>query len=294
MAGLLALKAPLHAWLRRLQWKEIRAGLVLLAMTFLLLPVLPDRPVDPWGALNPAAIWVLAIIIAALSFVGYVAVRAMGDRTGITLLALAGGLASSTAVTVTLSRLSRGNDAGASVLAGGILLAGVVMVVRVLVVASLLNHALLEPLLWPLGAAVAVFAAGAWLLMLRGRKVIGQGPALGLHNPLDLGVALKLAAFIAVVMLLAKIVVERFGNTGLYLLSAASGIADVDALTLSLVRLVDEGASAATAATGIVIAVAVNSISKSAMAAVIGSPRVSVPVGVVSLAAVAAGAYFAV
>ena len=83
MVILLALKAPLHAWLRQLAWTEVRAVLILLAMTFLLLPILPNRPIDPWQAINPAEIWLLAILIAGVSFAGYVATRTMGDQTGI-------------------------------------------------------------------------------------------------------------------------------------------------------------------------------------------------------------------
>ncbi|WP_200841214.1 MgtC/SapB family protein [Geminicoccus flavidas] len=112
VVALLAPKQPLHAWLRRLAWPEIRAGLVLLAMTFLLLPLLPDRAIDPWGALNPAEIWLLAIIIAALSLVGYVAVRVIGARAGIVLQAVAGALASSTGVTLTLARMAKGRARG--------------------------------------------------------------------------------------------------------------------------------------------------------------------------------------
>ena len=81
--GLLALRGPLHRWVASLRWEEIRAALVLLAMTFLLLPILPDRTIDPWGILNPHVIWLLAIMVAGISFVGYVAVRAFGDRLGI-------------------------------------------------------------------------------------------------------------------------------------------------------------------------------------------------------------------
>jgi uncharacterized membrane protein (DUF4010 family) len=98
MAILLALKAPLHSWLRQLTWLEIRAVLILLAMSFLLLPVLPNRPVDPLGALNPAEVWLLAILIAGVSLAGYVAVRILGDEAGIAVAAVAGGVTSSTAL----------------------------------------------------------------------------------------------------------------------------------------------------------------------------------------------------
>ena len=108
---ILALKQPLHSWLRTLTWIEIRAALILLAMTFLALPLLPDRAVDPWDAINPAEIWLLAIIIAGISFVGYIAMRVMGSQSGIAVVALAGGLASSTATTLTLARLAREHPA---------------------------------------------------------------------------------------------------------------------------------------------------------------------------------------
>ncbi len=285
--GLLALKQPLHAWLRRLTWPEIRAGLVLLAMSFLLLPLLPDRPIDPWGALNPAEIWLLAIIIAALSFVGYVAVRVMGARAGIMLTALTGGLASSTAVTLTLARLSKGRGAGASVLAGGILLAGAVMIGRVLAITFALNQALVVPLAWPLGTAIVVFLVSGGFLLRRGGGE--DRPTLALQNPLELGIAFKLAAIIALIMLLAKIVGDRFGDTGLYMVAAVSGIADVDALTLSMARLGGGGASLTAAATAIGIAVAVNTAVKCMMAIVLGSASLGIQVVVASIAAIAAG-----
>src|SRR5262245_45982812 len=100
MAVLLALKEPLHGWVRRLSWLELRAVLVLLAMSFLLLPVLPNRPIDPWDAINPAEIWFLAVLIAGVSFVGYVAMKCLGEQAGVAVAALAGGLTSSTATTL--------------------------------------------------------------------------------------------------------------------------------------------------------------------------------------------------
>jgi uncharacterized membrane protein (DUF4010 family) len=93
MAILLALREPLHSWVRNVTWPEMRSVLVLLAMSFLLLPILPNRPIDPWNVLNPSEIWLLAILIAAVSFAGYVAVRFLGDRRGIAVAAIAGGMA---------------------------------------------------------------------------------------------------------------------------------------------------------------------------------------------------------
>jgi len=286
---LLALKQPLHTWVRALTWSEVRAGLVLLAMSFLALPILPNRPIDPWGAINPAEIWVLAIIIAALSFVGYGAVRIMGERSGIALMALAGGLSSSTAVTVTLARLSKGKSSGAPVLAGGILLAGAVMLGRVLLVAGTLNASLLLPLAIPLGAALLVFLTAAGVLLLRPRAD-DAGTVLTLQNPLELAVSLKLAGFIAVTMLLAKLINRYFGEAGLYLLAASSGLADVDALTLSFARMSETSLPLQTATIGIGIAVIANTLSKAGMAAFLGAPRLGLIVGGVSLAAIAAGA----
>ena len=134
MAILLALKAPLHSWLRQLTWLEIRAVLILLAMSFLLLPVLPNRAVDPWGALNPAEIWLLAILIAGVSFAGYVAVRTLGDETrdrrsraGRRRDLLDGDDG------FVRPRLARELPQATPLLAGGILIAGVTMLARVVV-----------------------------------------------------------------------------------------------------------------------------------------------------------------
>lgn len=284
---LLALREPLHRWVGSLTWEEIRAVLILLAMTFLLLPVLPNRTVDPWNAVNPAEIWLLAIMIAAISFGGYVAVRLFGDRLGIVMAAATGGLASSTATTLTLARLGGDQPESDRLLAGGILVAGIVMVVRVGVVATLLNRALLAPLLLPLAAAAAVLAAGAALLLLR--KSGGKRPQLDVANPLELGAALKLAAIIAVVMIAAEAVQDFAGRPGVLLVGAISGVADVDAVTISMARLGGH-LNIGTAVQAIALAVGVNSMSKAAMAGWAGGRRIGGYVGAVSAAAALAGA----
>lgn len=286
---ILALKQPLHQWVRQLTWLEIRSALILLAMTFLALPLLPDRTVDPWDSVNPAEIWLLAIIIAAISFAGYIAVKIMGSQAGVALAALAGGLASSTATTVTLARMARELPAASPLLAGGILLSGSVMVVRVLIVASALNNALLIPLVWPLGAAGLVMIAVSGLLFFTYGRGSKAHPQLTMKSPFDLGTALKLAALIAVISLLAKVISTFAGDVGITILAALSGIADVDAITLSLARLANNGITVATAALGIGIAVAVNTAVKAGMTFSLGGAQAGWIVSTASAAAIAAG-----
>lgn len=288
-AGLLALKDPLHDWLKTLSWPEIRAAMILVAMTFLLLPVLPDRTFDPWEAVNPAEVWLMAIVIAAVSFAGYVAIKIMGHKVGIAAAALAGGLASSTAATLTFARMARRDGGGAGLLAGGVLLAGTVMIGRVLVVAGALNPRLLPTLGLPLGTAAAVLAAIGVVLLLRRHNGEGGEPNLEMTTPFDLGTVLKFAALLAVVSLIAKLALAKLGQGGLYAVAALSGIADVDALTLSVSRMPDGALAHHVAATAIGIAVAVNTISKAAMCAIFGSRPLALVVGGASAVAIAAG-----
>lgn len=285
LTGVLALREALHRWVASLTWQEIRAVLVLLAMSFLLLPVLPDRTIDPWGTINPHEIWLLAILIAGISFGGYVAVRLFGDRLGVVMAALAGGLASLTATTLTFARLAKEHPTSLRLLAAGILIAGFVMVVRVGVVATALNHALLPLLAAPLGISAIALSAGAALLLLWNSE--RENPELKVSNPLALGTALKLAAFIAIVMLAADLVRHAFGDVGVLVVAAVSGIADVDAVTISMAKLSGSSLSLDIVAQAVVTAVAVNTISKAVMAAWVGGRTVATPVLSISAVAVA-------
>jgi uncharacterized membrane protein (DUF4010 family) len=287
MVLLLAAREPLHHWLERLKREEIRAVLILLAMSFLLLPVLPNRPVDPWGAINPAEIWLLAIMIASISFGGYVAVRLFGDRLGVVMAAIVGGLASSTATTLTLARLGADKPESARLLSAGILASGTVMVIRVGVVASLLNRSLLYLLIYPLGAAAIVMAAAS-IFFLFGEKQ-DERPQLEMNNPLELGTAIKLAGLIAVVMLATEVVQEYIGRAGVLIIAAFSGIADVDAVTISMSRLGGASVALETAVLAIALAVGVNTVSKAIMAGSVGGRKIGRLVGGASALAVAAG-----
>ncbi len=262
-------------------------------MTGLVLPVLPDRALDPWDALNPRRVWLLAVLIAGVSFVGYFAMRLGGRRGGLVVAGLAGGLASSTAVTLSFARLVRREPALCAWLAAGTLFANAMMSLRVLVLLAVVDRSFALTLLSPMLAFAAVSALAGTLLFLRGPRGPKEGPAPRVGNPAELGAAPKFAALVAVVMLLAKIAAQEVGRAGVYALAAVSGLADVDALTLSLAESASPDRSERTAALAVTIGVAANTLAKSAIAGVAGTIRHAVLVAVPSLAALAAsvGAY---
>lgn len=111
LVAVLAFKHTEHAWLRGLTWEELRSALVLLAATLIALPLLPDRAIDPFGALNPRALWLLTILLTGASFAGYVALKALGPERGLFVGGLAAALVSSTAMTIDLARRTRSGEA---------------------------------------------------------------------------------------------------------------------------------------------------------------------------------------
>jgi uncharacterized membrane protein (DUF4010 family) len=234
-ALLLAERSALHTFVERLRWSELRAALILLAMTVILLPLLPDRTVDPWNALNPRELWAMTAAIAALSYAGYVCVRLMGERRGLLFGAAAAALVSSTAVTMNYSALPRTNGSRSAAISAGITMAWAVSLARMSALAIFVAPALVPVLLPPVAAAVALLLLAASLWYLRSRGDATDGDKL-LSEPFDLGLVLRFGALLAVVVLVYKLASAQFGSMGLFPLAAASGVADVDPITLAVAK----------------------------------------------------------
>jgi uncharacterized membrane protein (DUF4010 family) len=266
VAVLLALKTVLHTWLKRLTWEELRAGLILLAMTVILLPVLPDREIAAWLPINPREVWLLTILIAALSFAGYVAIRVAGPQLGIPLSGIAGGLVSSTATTLNMGRLARQHTERTKLFAAAILLSSAVMMLRVIFLVGVVNASLLQFVAPPLVLAVLAQGVLAGYLGNWTRSAATVDQPLSLRNPFDLGVVLAFGALLAIIMVLTKLLAAWAGAGGAIALAAISGTFDVDAISLSLARLVPGGLDANTAACAILFAIIANSLTKIALA----------------------------
>ncbi len=264
-AGLLALKSALHAWIGKLSWIELRSGLLLLAMTFILLPLLPNRTIDPWQAINPFELWLMTILIAAISFAGYIAIKLMGDRQGIAMTGIAGGLASSTAVTITMAKLAREHPAQRDPLLAGALLSSATMSARVLAVVAIVGSTLLAQVILPIALLGLTLAVAAIIMLMRQTGRESEGNSLKLENPFDIMTVLKFGALLTIVTVLAKALTGIGGGSGIYALAALSGVADVDAITLSMSRLGSDPSYATVAGNAILIVVAVNTLAKAGL-----------------------------
>jgi uncharacterized membrane protein (DUF4010 family) len=289
--AVLAYKEPMHGFVKQLGWEDVYSGLQLLIATFVALPLLPDRPIDPWGTLNPYELWLLVILISGLSLVGYALTRWLGPGKGALLTGFAGGLVSSTAVTVSFAREARTNPAHTMAFASGILVAWAIMFARVLVVVAVVNRALLGPLFLPFAAMGLVAAGAAALIYLRGHPD-GKGASakdnLRVANPFSITSAAKFAAFFAVVLVAVKIAQDNFSDSGVYAVAALAGLTDVDAITLSMAELAKTG-SAQVAVIAIVIASLVNTAVKCGIAFVLGGLALGRPLLLASGAMLIAG-----
>lgn len=288
MSIVLGFKSSLHTWLHRLHAVELTAGFKLLLLSVVMLPLLPNQGYGPWQALNPYVIWWMVVLIAAISFAGYFAIRIGGPRKGIVFTALFGGLASSTATTLNLARLGRQKEVGQALLAGGILLACGTMFPRMLLLATVIHPPLFLLLLVP-AVVMALLTYGPALWFLRQPGVEADSEHLLPENPLELVPALIFGALLVVIMLLGEALTEWFGDAGVLGLAAASGIADVDAITLSLARMSESDLTDTVAVLGIVIAAGMNSVVKGAMALSIGGRRLGLRVLLTLLVAVVGG-----
>ena len=267
---LLYFKAQLRGIAARLQAKDWISILQFGVLSLVILPILPNEEFGPYGALNPHQIWLMVVLISGVSLAGYTALQLAGARTGMLFVGIFGGLASSTATTMVYARQARDSELMSSMAAMVIVLANLVMLVRVAVIAVVVAPAVLRPLLVPILPALGLgLLAMAWNWRRLGEHGDAVLPATS--NPTELKVALGFGLFYAIVLLCAAWLSDYAGNRGLYVLALVSGLTDVDAITLSSLRLFTMGKLALTPTVlAIALAMTANLAFKTTMAVVIG------------------------
>jgi uncharacterized membrane protein (DUF4010 family) len=271
--GFLTLKPQLHRVAQRISSEDLYATLKFAVISLIILPVLPNQTYGPppFDAFNPYKTWLMVVFISGISFLGYVLIKVVGGRRGIGLTGLLGGLVSSTAVTLSFSERSQDHPDLARPFALAITLAWTVMFGRVLVEVAVLNQSLLQALWLPMAAAMGAGLVFCGLYYFSQRT--DQGSDVKLANPFELGPAIKFGILYAVILVVAKAAQFYFQEAGLYAAAAVAGLADVDAITLSMAELAGTGGGIAvpTAARAVVLAVISNTLVKGGIALGIGT-----------------------
>ena len=275
---ILASKRFTHATVGKMRRVELTDTLKFLVVILIVLPLLPNRALDPYGAFNPHKVGLLVVLISGISFVGYFLTRILGARRGLGLTGVVGGLTSSTAVTAAMAAEARRSPSLGSVCAFSTLAANATMFVRVLVVVALLDLAMLRHLAWSVGGMAVVALAAAVLLWIRASRAGAAGdgaePELSLENPFSVTPALKFAAFFVGILFVVKLAQHYLGDNGLFAAAALSGLADVDAITLSVAEQTQaELLLRETGAAAVTIAVVANSVVKTGIAIYSGGWR---------------------
>jgi len=261
---ILEIKPGLKQFEAQVSPSDIKAVTLLLAMSFVVLPILPDEMIGPYALFNPYKTWLMAVVIAAISFIGYVTIKVYGQKYGVFLTGAAGGFISSTAVSISLSQMFEKAIELLNNYAGGIAIASTFMYLRVLFE----TFVIYPDLAWQLAPAYLAAAAGGLLFTyyLYTRSQIKQidleHPTIS-TNPLQLSEAIKFGLLFGIIYGAIAFVQTRYGDIGVYVVSLLSGLTDVDAITLSLSQLSKDGRLTGGAAmNAIVIATVTNSLVK--------------------------------
>jgi uncharacterized membrane protein (DUF4010 family) len=290
VTALLSLKDPLHALASHISRDDLYATVKFGILALVILPLLPDKGYGPFEALNPATIGLFVMLVAAISFVGYVAVRTLGPGKGLGVTGLVGGFASSTAVALSFSERARREPAAARACALGVILASTVMGVRVIAIVAVTNHALVWPVAVPVGLlTLGGLAAGA-SLYLKDRKSGMGADQVKFTNPFELGSALKFGILFTAILIGAKAATHFLGERGSFLAALVAGTVDVDAITVSLSRMAPADLPLRKAALAVFVACASNTVVKGGIAVVLGGWSYAWRVVVAFSVMIAAGA----
>jgi uncharacterized membrane protein (DUF4010 family) len=264
VTALLYFKPELEGFSTGLKRHEQVSVLQFLVVTFIVLPILPDKAYGPYAVLNPRNIWLMVVLSSGIGLAGYIALRLAGERRGVLLTGILSGMVSSTAATMLYARRSRESEAMQRMALTALPIANLVPLVRIAVLAALVAPGILATLGPVLGAA---FVAGLGVAAVSVPRIAGSdAPFPESRNPAELGTALRFAVLYALALLAAAWLSDIAGDRGLYAAALAAGLADFDPILLSALNLFGHGRlSADNAVTAIALAYLSNVIFKLAL-----------------------------
>jgi len=272
VAMVLASKSRLHGFTRKtLTEQELHDALLLAAAAVVVLPLLPDRAIDPWQALNPHTLWMLVVLVMAINAAGYVALRMLGPGAGLALAGFIGGFVSSTATIAAMGDRARASPQWRAQCVSAALCSNIPTILMLGVVTGALSPPLLSMLMWPLIFAGLAALLSAWIVQARSASAGVEDRAVAPGRPFEPRHALAFAAIVSAILLLSAGVHRWLGDTGVQIAAGVAGLADLHAAAASVAQLVANGAiDAGDARWPVFIALIANSLSKLLMAGLRG------------------------
>ena len=270
---LLALKGRLHGVIRRMSDEDLLVTLQFALVAAVILPLLPDRTIDPFGILNPFQIWLMVVLVSGIGFSGYILMKVLGPSRGINLTGILGGLASSTATTISFSTASRKNPAMTNHYARAVVLASSMMLLRVLFLILIIHPPLLRVVSLPLTAMLVSGLSLVFVLQRKSSSIENDyEQSFDVAHPLKLSAAIKFGLIFAVIFIGIEFAQTAFGSIGVYFASASAGLMSMNAVTLSIGQLLSQAQlDLKVAGIAMVIAAIMNTISKGAIVYFTGS-----------------------
>lgn len=275
--ALLHFKDELHGFAARLAREDVVAVLRFIVLSVLLLPLLPDRGYGPYAALNPYKLWWMVVLISGLSLGGYLLLRLIGPGRGVPLLGVLGGLASSTATTLSFARHAKRDAQAVPAARTVILIANLMVLLRLSVLAAVVAPSALSQLLPAMVGGM--LAGGAWVLVGLRRQASSAETAIEIGNPGEFRAAFGFALLYGAVLLVVAFLQDYAGDAGVYVAAAVSGLTDVDAISLSALGMIGTGGlSVAAAVNALLIAFFANLLFKAGTVAAVAGGALVRPV----------------
>lgn len=283
---ILASKELLHTFSKHLTNKEIWNAVFFAILAFIILPILPNRTIDPFNAINPFVVWASVITILSISFAAYILMKFFDARMGMILTGLLGGVASSTAVTVSMANNVKKHNRMLYSAIFSMLIASSTMFLRMFFVSSIFNFGVASMLFIPL----TILGILGYLLSLSFfEKTMKEKPKLVLKSPLDLKTALTFGLFFTIILFLSNLAKNYFGESAIYVIALLAGLVDVDAVTISFSSLALTSISPIIAVRGIILVALANTFSKWLLVSWLGTRKMTIAVGKVFLALIIVG-----
>ena len=288
ITALLATKSYIHKFVRKISEKELINTLKFLIIAFVILPLLPDQTIGPLEVFNPYQIWLVVVFISAISYAGYILMKLIGAERGLGITGVIGGLVSSTAVTTAMASRVKESEFIIRAAVFATVVASSMMFLRILFEVLVINPDLISLLMVPM-LSMGILGIVLGIIAWKTTKVKEIGEEIKFKNPFSLRPALIFGILFLIILFMSKIADIYFGSSGLYVASVISGIADVDAITISMALLAKNTIPQQVAVTAITIAAISNTVMKFSIAFFIGTRRFGQIIGLIFAAIITTG-----